>query len=264
MMKYSSVKVALVGARGRMGQKAVKALAEDPNFNLVVAVVRSDTRTKLPYSPKTPIFTDLSEALDYRRAHVILDLSNASTTRGVMEVSLGRHIPVVSGVTGVAERDLKLIAMLSRDAQTPAMVVPNFAIGAVLMMRFAELAAKWIPDAEIIEMHHEKKIDAPSGTAVLTAKRIAAGRQEDPITPPTELMKVEGARGGTVEGVPIHSVRLPGLQAHQEVIFGSAGEILTLRHDATDRSVYMPGIKLCLQRVFKLKGLTIGMDSLLV
>jgi 4-hydroxy-tetrahydrodipicolinate reductase len=176
---------------------------------------------------------------------------------------MSRGIPFVSGVTGISNQVVEDIRRLTERHSTPAMLVPNFAIGAVLLMRFSEMAAKWIPDAEIIEFHHEKKVDAPSGTAMLTAQRIAAARTSDPVTPPTQVVKAAGARGGDVDGVPVHSVRMPGLLAHQLVMFGASGELLTLRHDTVDRAVYMPGIKLCVRGVRSLSGLTMGMDRLL-
>jgi 4-hydroxy-tetrahydrodipicolinate reductase len=131
------------------------------------------------------------------------------------------------------------------------------------MMRFAELAARWLPDVEVIERHHERKLDAPSGTALLTAQRIARGRSAAPTVPPTEKLKVGGVRGGEVEGGRVHSIRLPGSLAHQEILFGAPGETLTIRHDAADRSVYMPGVRLALHRVTELSGLTVGLDALL-
>jgi len=243
-----------------MGREALRALQGDADFEVAAAIVRDSASVgDLDFAPEA----DLAAALDREKPDAVLDLSRAPAAQDTACAALSRGIPVVSGVTGISEAVLEEIRELAAQFETPVLVVPNFAIGAVLMMRFAELAAKWIPDAEVIELHHEKKVDAPSGTAMLTAKRIAAAREGTPLAFPTTLVKAEGARGGDVEGVPVHSVRLPGLLAHQEVIFGAPGEVLTLRHDAADRSVYMPGVKLCLRRIRDLKGLTIGMDTLL-
>jgi 4-hydroxy-tetrahydrodipicolinate reductase len=240
-----------------MGREALKALGPDHGFEVVSAVVRSTPIAGVPCD------RDLATALDRTQPDAVLDLSLAAAARANAEAALSRKIPLVSGVTGIPEPELAAIAALTAEYATPAMVVPNFAIGAVLMMRFAEMAARWLPDAEVIERHHERKLDAPSGTAMMTAQRIAAARTGDGTVPATQTIKAEGARGGVVAGVPVHSVRLPGSLAHQEVLFGAPGETLTLRHDAADRSVYMPGVRLCLSRIRELSGLTVGMDALL-
>jgi len=255
------IRVVVVGAGGRMGREALRALSADQDFEVAAAIVRdpSSVSELEGFSPEA----DLAAALEREKPDVVLDLSRAPAAFDTALAALSRGIPVVSGVTGISDAVLLDLRNLTADHLTPMLVVPNFAIGAVLMMRFAELAANWIPDAEIIELHHEKKVDAPSGTAMLTAQRIAAARSNAPTAPATTVIKAEGARGGDVDGVPVHSVRLPGLLAHQEVMFGAPGEVLTIRHDAADRSVYMPGVKLCLRRVASLSGLTIGMDSLL-
>lgn len=261
------IRVAVVGAAGRMGREALIALEADAEFELVAAVVRSSGGGTLgdlvPITSDLPLEENVSAAIERSRPDVVLDLSRASATAEVAQASVGAGIPLVSGVTGIPDDVLDTIRGLSAKTSAPVLIVPNFAIGAVLMMRFAELAARWIPDAEVIELHHEKKLDAPSGTAMLTARRIAEARAAAPTAPATQIVKAEGARGGDVQGVPVHSVRLPGLLAHQEVLFGAPGELLTLRHDAADRSVYMPGVKLCVRRVRELSGLNIGMDALL-
>jgi 4-hydroxy-tetrahydrodipicolinate reductase len=240
-----------------MGREALKALTPDHGFEVVSAVVRSTAIDGVPCD------TNVAEAVARTRPDAVLDLSLAASARANAEIALTQKIPLVSGVTGISEADLATIRGWTQEYETPALIVPNFAIGAVLMMRFAEMAAKWLPDAEVIERHHEKKLDAPSGTAMLTAQRIGHARTSAGTVPATQTFKAEGARGGTVEGVPVHSLRLPGSLAHQEVYFGAPGETLVLRHDAADRSVYMPGIRLCLNRVRELKGLTFGMDELL-
>lgn len=264
-MSQAKIRVALVGAAGKMGTEAVRALSSDDGFEIVAAVVREGhwrtLRSLCEIAPEVPLEEDVEAAVERSRPDIVLDLSRAPAAVTVARAALTRGIPLLSGVTGIPAEDLETIKELATNA--PAMVVPNFAIGAVLMMRFAELAARWIPDVEIIELHHEKKADAPSGTAMLTAARVAAARSAARTAPPTSILKAEGARGADVGDVPVHSVRLPGLLAHQEVIFGAPGEVLTLRHDAADRSVYMPGVKLCLRRVRELSGLTIGMDALL-
>jgi len=169
----------------------------------------------------------------------------------------------VIGTTGLSESNLRELASASRETKTSGIYAPNFAIGAVLMMRFSQMAAKWLPNCEIIELHHDRKEDAPSGTALLTAQLIGDARTEPPSRKPRPIFKVEGVRGGVVEDTPIHSVRLPGYVAHQEVIFGGTGEVLTIRHDSMDRISFMEGVKLCLREVRGLDGFVIGMDKLL-
>ncbi|AIE83602.1 4-hydroxy-tetrahydrodipicolinate reductase [Fimbriimonas ginsengisoli] len=265
-MSETPMRVVVVGAAGRMGLEAMRALSQDAGFEVVAAVVREAqgrSLRDLGYDGDLPVDEDVAVAVSRTKPDVVLDLSRAANASATAQASLGNRIPLVSGVTGISEEVLREIRELADRTETPAMIVPNFAIGAVLMMKFAELAARWIPDAEVIELHHEKKEDAPSGTAMLTAQRIARARVQAPTAPPTKTIKAEGARGGEVEGVPVHSIRLPGLLAHQEVMFGAPGEVLTLRHDAADRSVYMPGVKLCLRKVRSLHGLTTGMDRLL-
>jgi len=166
-------------------------------------------------------------------------------------------------MTGISEANLEQMRDLCLKHETPGMYVPNFAIGAVLMTHFSEIAAKWLPDAEVIEFHHDRKEDAPSGTAMLTAQKIGAARAHAPTPLPKQLLKAEGARGGVVREVPVHSVRLPGLLAHQMVIFGGPGETLTIRHDSLDRASFMQGVKLCAKSVRGLNGLVVGLDKIL-
>ncbi|RYG32063.1 4-hydroxy-tetrahydrodipicolinate reductase, partial [bacterium] len=169
----------------------------------------------------------------------------------------------VIGCTGLSAEQVEALGIACETRGLGGMIVPNFAVGAVLMMRFAQMAAKWIPDAEIIELHHDRKEDAPSGTAMRTAELIAAARTLPRTELPTPYFKAEGARGSEVEGVPVHSIRLPGLLAHQEVIFGTRGESLTLRHDSYDRVGFMPGVRLAARSVLQRSGLTVGLESVM-
>jgi 4-hydroxy-tetrahydrodipicolinate reductase len=196
-------------------------------------------------------------------AHVLVDFSTTASAPVHAEAALRRGVAPIIGATGLGKDALRDIARLCAEHNTPAMYVPNFAIGAVLMMKFAEMAAQWLPDVEIIELHHDKKEDAPSGTSMRTAELISAARKAKPGHRARPSFKVEGVRGGLYQDVTIHSIRLKGLLAHQEVIFGGSGEVLTLRHDSLDRSSFMEGVKLCAREVWKLQGLTVGMDSIL-
>src|SRR5690606_6055975 len=165
--------------------------------------------------------------------------------------------------TGLTQENLDEIERLAAKSGKAFLVAPNFAIGAILMMRFAAEAAKFFPEAEIIELHHDKKIDAPSGTAIKTAEIINNARLQQPAAKPAPLEKIKGARGGELTGIHIHSVRLPGLVAHQEVIFGGMGQTLTIRHDSLDRSSFMPGVLLAIRKVTKEQGLITGLESFL-
>jgi len=187
-----------------------------------------------------------------------------------LRIALEHRVAPVVGTTGLSPADLEEIDRSARAKCLGAFIAPNFALGAVLMMQFAAQAARHLPDVEIIELHHEKKLDSPSGTALLTAQRIAEARREAqavPIPAPSgRVEKAPGARGAqnaATGEVPIHSVRLPGFVAHQEVIFGGPGQILTLRHDSTDRRSFMPGVLLAIRRVRGLSGLVVGLEHLL-
>jgi 4-hydroxy-tetrahydrodipicolinate reductase len=250
-----------------MGQASVRALTPGEGFDLVAVTGKQNVGRSLqefvPEGPDIPIEDKLSAVLDRTQPDVVVDFAHYSAAATHAEQCVARRISFVFGMTGISDQDVRTIRAACRDEGVPGMIVPNFAIGAVLMMRFAELAAKWLPDCEIIEMHHDRKEDAPSGTAMLTAQRIGNARVSDPVRLPRQVLKVEGVRGGSAFGVPVHSVRLPGLLAHQQVLFGSPGEVLTLRHDSLDRAGFMGGLKLCVRNVQRLSGLTVGMDTLL-
>jgi 4-hydroxy-tetrahydrodipicolinate reductase len=264
----AEMRVAVVGAAGRMGREVLKALSGAPEFEIVAAVDRDQIGTNCreligSTGPDLQIEDKLGAALDRTKPDAIADFSNAAGATAHALSALSRGISPVIGATGLSDRDLRELASASRETKVPGIYAPNFAIGAVLMMRFAQIAAKWFPNCEIIELHHDKKEDAPSGTALLTAQLIGDARKEPPTRKPRPIFKVEGVRGGAVEETPIHSVRLPGFVAHQEVIFGGTGEVLTIRHDSLDRVSFMEGVKLCLREVRGLEGFVIGMDKLL-
>jgi 4-hydroxy-tetrahydrodipicolinate reductase len=246
------IRVAVAGAAGRMGQEVVRTVEAADDLDLAAMVDRV-----AGFAP------DLAAVLAASPADVLVDFTHHSSVLPNARTAIAAGVSPVIGATGASQEDLAEINRLARDAGIGAIYAPNFAIGAVLMMHFAELAARWLPDAEIIELHHPQKVDAPSGTAMLTAQKIAAARTRPPGELPETHFKAEGARGGSVDGVPVHSVRLPGLVAHQQVIFGGTGEVLTIQHDSLDRSSFMEGVKLCIRRVPGLRGLTVGMDSLL-
>lgn len=261
------INIALVGACGRMGQEVVRAIANDLDLEIAVAADRENAGRSLrevvgPIAPDIVITDKIGAALDATECHVLVDFTHPSSAAGHALSALKRNVAVVIGTSGISQPEQREIALASEESGTPAMIVPNFAIGAVLMMKFAAEAARWMPNAEIIEMHHDGKADAPSGTATQTAQMIGDARLVA-LDRKRELVKVDGVRGGEVRGVPVHSVRLPGLLAHQQVLFGARGETLTIRHDSTDRTGFMEGVKLCCRRVWSLNGLTVGLEPLL-
>lgn len=267
-MEGSSVKVGVVGACGRMGQEAMRALGGDPAFELVAVcdndrVGESARAVAGPPAPEIPITGKLGEALDAARPDVLVDLTNGGSAPDHAIRALKRKVAVVIGASGVGADGLAAIRDACAEHATPCLLVPNFAIGAVLMMRFAEEAARWFPDVEVIELHHAGKLDSPSGTAVHTAERVSEARLGRPARQIGATETRPGARGASVKDVHVHSVRLPGLVAHQEVLFGGEGELLTIRHDSLSRSSFMAGLKLAVREVRRLEGLVVGLDKVM-
>ena len=207
---------------------------------------------------------NLADAIEAARPDVMVDFTHPANVEGNIRVALSAGVDCVVGTTGLSEEKLAELARLGPEG-TCLFFAPNFAIGAVLMMRFAAMTARFMPHAEVIEFHHDKKADAPSGTAIRTARAIATARAVVPVTPgrETELQGLEGARGASVESVSVHSVRLPGLVAHQEVIFGGQGQTLTIRHDSIDRTSFMPGVVLAIRSVGALSGIVVGLEELM-
>jgi len=261
------IKVAVVGALGKMGREVVKTIAQDPNAVLVAAVDRhgegqSCRDAIASFCPDIPLESKLGAALDREQPHVLIEFSHPGSACAHSMSALQRGIAVVIGTSGLSNEDCRTLTQTAKEQNTPCMLVPNFAIGAVLMMKFAQLAARWMPHVEVLEIHHEQKADAPSGTAKATAELIAEARKEVPENR-TELLKVPGVRGGLVKDVPVHSLRLPGFVASQEVVFGAQGESLKIRHDSIDRASFMGGVKLCYHGVWGLEGFVVGLDALL-
>jgi 4-hydroxy-tetrahydrodipicolinate reductase len=198
------------------------------------------------------------------RAHaeVAVDFTVLAAARENLRWCAANGVHAVVGTTGFSPADLDEFRELFAASTANAVIAPNFAIGAVLMMRFAEMAAPFFDTAEIVELHHDQKADAPSGTAVMTARRLAAA-SKDWAHDPTTTVLAEGARGGTIEGIPVHSIRMRGMIAHQEVILGASGQTLLIRHDSYERVSFMPGVLLAIRKVAETPGLTVGLDPLL-
>ncbi|MDD7745652.1 MAG: 4-hydroxy-tetrahydrodipicolinate reductase [Mitsuokella jalaludinii] len=255
------------GACGRMGQAVLKAVQEADGLELVGAVdIKGGADTgSLVGLPANGILveTDLEALLARKKPEVMVDFTRPDVVFGNVMTALAHKTSPVVGTTGLSDEQKAEIAKAAEENDTPAFIAPNFAIGAVLLMVMSRQAAKYMPDVEIIELHHDKKLDAPSGTAIQTAAMIAEVRKAHKQGNPDEFEKLEGARGADYEGMHIHSVRLPGYVAHQEVIFGGLGQTLTIRHDSMNRESFMPGVVLAAKKVRSLEGLTVGLDKLL-
>ena len=258
-MVKGSLKVGVLGAAGRMGQSVCSAVIKAESLELVAAVdTASDGSEKM--------FGDIrlsQEIVAFFEAEVdvVVDFTIAEASKNNLPLLAEEGIDVVVGTSGLSDHDVLTIG--EKFSESSCLIVPNFAIGAVLMMHFAAIASPWFNTAEIIEYHHNQKIDSPSGTAIATAEKMSsASNQWD--DDPTINENIAGARGAQLEGIPIHAVRMKGMVAHQEVIMGSAGQTLTIRHDSPDRESFMPGVLLAVQGVASLpNGMTVGLEKLL-
>lgn len=259
------IRLVVAGGAGKMGREVCKAVDKDPDLALVGAVGRQslgiDLGKTLHLKDGVVVVKDLDRCLKENRAQVMVDFTHPASVMDNVRLALKKGVHVVVGTTGISEKDLKEIEGLTQKNKANAVVAPNFALGAVLMIKFCELAAGYFPRVEIIEEHHDKKVDVPSGTAIKTAESIALQRKAKFSVPTEETAKE--FRGGVVKGVRVHSIRLPGFNAHQEVIFGGPGQTLKIRHDVLDRSCYMPGVIMAIKKVLNQPGLTYGLDKLL-
>ncbi len=264
----SAIRVIVAGACGKMGQETVRAISSAPEFELVAVVDKAHPGESIRnicggHVPELSVQGKLGETLDSTPADVMVDFTHPSSAASNAVSALKRGVAVVIGTSGLSSEDLAAIREECNDTGKPALLVPNFAIGAILMMKFSEMAAHWFPNVEIIELHHDQKADSPSGTGTRTAEIISDARESVPRGVIGAIEKFPGARGATVKGIHVHSVRLPGYVAHQEVIFGGPGEILTIRHDSMDRKSFMEGVKLACREIRSLSGLTVGLDKLM-
>ncbi len=244
------LRVAVLGAKGRMGTAAVAAIDAAHDLELVAAVGRIDSM----------------EILVDRGVDVVVDLTVPDSTEANVHFAVSHGMHAVVGTTGWdAARLAALEELLAQHPKTGVLIAPNFALGSVLATRFAAQAARYFESVEIVELHHPRKVDAPSGTALRTAQLVAAARAAAGVAPAPDATETEldGARGASVDGIPVHSVRLAGLVAHQEVLFGSHGEALTIRHDSFNHESFMPGVLLGVRTVPGSPGLTVGLDGYL-
>lgn len=262
-------RVVVAGAAGRMGRAAVRTIAHRDDMTLVGALGRSagvgqDAGLVAGAGALgVPVGTDLGQIFLVGRPTVLLDFSHGEAAVAHAEAALDHHIPALIGATGLPAAEVARLRSRSAAEEVGVLLAPNFALGALLMMEFSQRAARFFPHAEITELHHDRKRDAPSGTAARTARLIAAARGAAPQAAVQETEVVAGARGGVIEGVHVHSVRLPGLVAHQEVLFGGPGQTLTIRHDSTSEESFMPGVVLAIQKAGTLRTFVEGLEHLL-
>lgn len=249
-----------------MGQEVARAVLADGDLRLVGAVESSVAQPYFPvpeYPELIPFSSNLGALIEKTCPDVVVDFTRASAAMEAARIALPLKVAMVIGTTGISDADLQEIRGLCAAHAVGAFVAPNFSLGAVLLMHLAQIASRFFANAEIVEMHHDKKLDAPSGTALATARMMAEARGSRFVYPPTEKEVLAGARGGELDGIAIHSVRMPGVMAAQEVLFGSKGQTLLLRHDATSRESYMPGVILAVKEVVKARTLVVGLDKLM-
>lgn len=252
------IKVLVSGANGKMGKEVVQMVLKDQELEYVGGVDYS-----FEYNRELQQFNDLEEAIIAQRPDVMVDFTNPKSVKGNVEIAIRLGVRPVVGTTGLSQEDIFELDKLAGQKELGCLVAPNFAIGAVLMMRFSQMAAKYMSNVEIIELHHDQKIDAPSGTALKTVELISKERKEL-LQGNEEEETVPCARGGNYSGVRIHSIRLPGLVAHQEVIFGDLGQTLSIRHDSINRESFMPGVNLAIKNIHHYTGIVYGLEHLLV
>jgi 4-hydroxy-tetrahydrodipicolinate reductase len=242
------MRVGVLGAKGKVGATIVAAVEAAEDLTFTAGVDAGD-----PLS----LFTD-------SQTEVVIDFTHPDVVMDNLKFLIDNGIHAVVGTTGFTDERLSQVtAWLEESRTTAVLIAPNFAIGAVLSMHFAKQAARFFESAEVIELHHPHKADAPSGTAARTARLIAEARKGLPPNPDATTSSLPGARGADVEGIPVHSVRLAGLVAHQEVLFGTEGETLTIRHDSLDRTSFVPGVLLAVRRIKERPGITVGLEALL-
>lgn len=262
------IKIAVAGPRGKMGSEAIHMIHNTNHFELVCAIDRKnegkfiEDLDGLP-AIKAPIYTDIEQCFSNVDVDVLVDFTHPEIGKKHFQTAMDYNVRSVIGTSGFTEEDVAYFGRIAEDKKLGAIIAPNFAIGAVLMMKFAQMAAKHLPDIEIIEMHHDQKKDAPSGTAVKTAEMIRSQRESKQQGHPEETELIKGARGGEFDGLRIHSVRLPGLIAHQQVLFGGHSELLTVRHDSFHRKSFMTGVKYAIETVMNLDSLVYGLENIL-
>lgn len=264
----SKITVLINGASGKMGRAMGAGLYQQPDMKLVGAVdikgIGMDFGILCGLETSgLSITSDLEKTIEAVHPQVMVDFTNPQAVMKNIQTALKHKVAAVVGTTGFSEGDFRQVKAWTEEFQTPVFVTANFAIGAVLMMRFAQEAAVYMPNIEIIELHHDQKLDAPSGTAMMTLERISEVREPHSQGEPQEFEKLNGSRGGDYQGMRVHAVRLPGYVASQEVLCGGVGQVLTIRHDSLSRDSYVPGVALAVRKVLGLQGLVSGLESIM-
>lgn len=264
----TTLKIAIAGPRGRMGKEAVQLVKETEGYELAAVLDHKNDGGLLSdfdgfAGNDIPVFTDVEKLMQKIRPDVLIDLTTPEVGMLHTKTALQYGVRPVVGTTGFSKEQLQELEELCHEKGIGCIIAPNFALGAVLMMKFSQMAGKYFHDVEIIELHHDQKLDAPSGTAVKTAEMIAEVREEKKQGHPEEKESIAGARGGNYNGMHIHSVRLPGLIAHQQVMFGADGQTLTIRHDSYNRASFMSGVKLAVDTVIKIDTLVYGLENII-
>ena len=264
-----TIRVAIAGARGRMGIAAVKAITDAGDMEIVAALDHKHDGSFLHGTEVNderggiPIYTSFELLESETKPDVLLELTNPDAVYQNMYQAIANGIRPVVGTSGLSLENIEELTTFAKDKKVGGIIAPNFSIGAVLMMKFSAMAARYLGDIEIIESHHDQKVDAPSGTALKTAEMIKDARKPHRQGHPDEKEHMLGARGADIDGMKIHSVRLPGLLAHQEVLLGSKGELLTIRHDSFDRSCFMPGVLMSIRDVMERENLIYGLENII-
>ena len=259
----ASIRVVINGATGKMGMETVAAVTREDDLSLVGATCRRERGNSLPVSGNgsVPLSTNLEDLLAQTHPDVMVDFTNSTACMESAPVAAAYSTNMVLGASGLTDEHLKQLDALAHDKNIGIIVAPNFALGAVVLKKLAEQAAKFFDYVDIIESHHEAKIDAPSGFALALAKSLGNDKQYDRNV--TEKENLPGTRGGEYNGIGIHSIRMPGRTAHHEVILGAAGQTLSLKHDTLGRDCYMPGVVRSIREVIKQPGLVVGLENIL-
>lgn len=264
----AAIRVLVSGAGGRMGRTVIEAVIAAPDMELVggadPAHAGATLATLVPGAPEIAVSETVAQAIEAARPEVMVDFTRPAAVMDNLRVALSSRVACVVGTTGFSHGDLDEVASMCREYETPAVIAPNFSIGANLMMKFAAEAAALMDYAAIVEAHHENKLDAPSGTALATAERMRRERGEDFEHQTTKHFGLEGVRGGEKGGISMHSIRMAGVVANQTVILGGPGETLKIEHVTTGRECFMPGVLLAVREVQNLDGLVCGLENLLM
>jgi 4-hydroxy-tetrahydrodipicolinate reductase len=260
------IRVVVTGVTGKMGREVLLALCRDPEVEPAGAVSRSapGDSLDLPIGKGTvPLSREVGPLLDQTGADVLVDFTNVEFALPAAQEAIRRGVRPVIGTSGLSREDVDTLRGICAASGLGGIFAANFALGGIVMMHLAKIAARYFDYAEVLEMHHEAKADAPSGTAIATARAMAEARGGAFKTAPTEKFTLPGSRGAEVDGIPLHSLRLPGLLAHQEIVLGAAGQTLRIRHDTISRECYMPGVLLAVKEVMKRNEFVVGLDTLL-